>query len=272
LLLSKIESLNLDNSPTALEHYDRNSIFLSYLNSEDDAKPRWKVDRWQRGTERERQVVAFPDNLWLANVISQLSPSQWLGKFIDWNDESNVSTKPSFLGLWDQAKNDFVWKHEPSTSAFRYHNIRPDRRCLVYENDSNVYQIDLRTGEEKLFLEKPGASVSWMKFSPDGQTLAIALNKELVINGYSSQTGELKWKIYLHGGPIKQFCWSRDQSILVTLCMDRFLRTYDVALGRITTQLPLPIDEPSELEIPSDEQSIFVLDKKGKVVRIPCPL
>ncbi|MFY8071327.1 MAG: WD40 repeat domain-containing protein, partial [Pirellula sp.] len=272
LMKAVVKSLISDNFSPTYDHGDGNSFFLSYLDREGNSKPRWKVDRWKEGRDRERKVVAFPDDLWVFTLISQVNPSQWLGRFNDWKGETSLKGGPSFLGLWDQEKNDFVWKHAANNSPFRYPNVRPDGRYLVYERDSNVYQIDLRNGEEKLFLEKPGSSVSWMRFSPDGQTLAIALNKESVINAYSSHTGQLLWKIYLHGGPIKQFSWSKDQSILVTLCMDRVLRTYDVALRRLTIQLPLPIGEPNKLEIPSDEQSIFVLDKIGKVVRVPCPL
>lgn len=272
LMKAVVKSLISDNFSPTYDHGDGNSFFLSYLDREGNSKPRWKVDRWKEGRDRERKVVTFPDDLWVFTLISQVNPSQWLGRFNDWKGEASLRGGPSFLGLWDQEKNDFVWKHAANNSPFRYPNVRPDGRYLVYERDSNVYQIDLRNGEEKLFLEKPGSSVSWMRFSPDGQTLAVALNKESVINAYSSHTGQLLWKIYLHGGPIKQFSWSKDQSILVTLCMDRVLRTYDVALRRLTIQLPLPIGEPNKLEIPSDEQSIFVLDKIGKVVRVPCPL
>jgi WD40 repeat protein len=126
---------------------------------------------------------------------------------------------------------------------------------------------------EDLFLEKPGESVSGMRFSQDGQVLAIALNNELVIRGYSVNDSKLLWEIPLHGGPIiKDFYWSKDQSVLVTLSMDRYLRTYDVALRRITTQIPLSIQEPKKLEIPLDEKAIFVLDTKGKIVRLPCLL
>jgi len=272
LMKAVVESLIPDNFSPTYEHGDGNSFFLSYLDREGNSKPRWTVDRWKKGCDRERKVVAFSDDLWVFSLISQLNPSQWLGRFNDWKGETSLKGGPSFLGLWDQETNDFVWKHEANNSPFRYPNVRPDGRYLVYERDSDVYQIDLRNGEEKLFLEKPGSSVSGVRFSPDGQTLAIALNKESAINAYSSHTGQLLWKIYLHGGQIKEFCWSKDQSILVTLCMDRVLRTYDVGLRRLTTQLPLAIEEPINLEIPSDEQSIFVLDKAGKVVRLPCPL
>ncbi|MFM8216818.1 MAG: WD40 repeat domain-containing protein, partial [Pirellula sp.] len=272
LMNAVVKSLIPDSFPPTYDHGDGKSFFLSYLDREGNTKPRWTVDRWQKGHERERNVVTFPNDLWVYILISQVNLTQWLGRFNDWKGEASPKGEPSYLGLWDQKKNDFVWKHEASSSAFRFPNVRPDGRYLVYERDSDVYQIDLRNGEEKLFLKKPGSSVSGMRFSPDGQTLAIALNKESVINAYSSQTGQLLWKIYLHGGQIKEFCWSKDQSILITLCMDRVLRTYDVGLRRLTTQLPLPIEEPSNLEIPSDEQSIFVLDKAGKVIRLPCPV
>lgn len=271
---SQIEPLDIISSPHINNWSDGRSFFLTYLDHHDNLEPHWAVDQWRPRKARESKVVVFPENLKPDVFICQNNESQWICRFANWNkDRSFIQGAPTFLGLWDETINDFVWKHEPNKSAFRHSRISNDRTLLVYENDGNVYRVNLKTGIEDLFLEKPGESVSGLRFSQDGQVLAIALNNELVIRGYSVNDAKLLWEIPLHGGPIiKDFYWSKDQSVLVTLSMDRNLRTYDVALRRITTQIPLSIQEPKKLEIPLDEKAIFVLDTKGKIVRLPCLL
>ena len=271
---ARIEPLNKITSPSINDYCDGKSFFLAYLDPEGNPKPHWTVDQCQAGKQWESKVVVFPRNIMPNLFLSQINESQWLSRFLHWSgDPTSSGVGPSFLGLWDENKNDFAWNHQPNNDAFRHFRISNDRTLLVYENDGNVYRVNLKTGIEDLFLEKPGESVSGMRFSQDGQVLAIALNNELVIRGYSVNDAKLLWEIPLHGGPIiKDFYWSKDQSVLVTMSMDRYLRTYDVALRRITTQIPLSIQEPKKLEIPLDEKAIFVLDTRGKIVRLPCLL
>jgi len=236
-----------------------------------DSPAHWSLMRFDPREDQFVTVGELPKEHQLVHLIGCPNLNQWLIRCTRTSDTAPIGKQETFLGLWDTRKNAFIWTTDFDSSSFRHAEMSPNGRLMVYEQATKIFLVDSNTGAHRQIAHQPDLSVSHLKFSPDSKLLAVALNENGTIGGYRvADPGKKIWEIRMHGGPIRDLCWSKDQQILLSLGGDGRLRTYDLNSLRISSEIALPISDPKHLRLGGHEQSVLVLDNQGSILRIPC--
>jgi WD40 repeat protein len=236
-----------------------------------DGPAHWSLMRFDPREDQFVTVGELPKEHQLVHLIGCPNLNQWLIRCTRTSDTAPIGKQETFLGLWDTQKNAFIWTTDFDSSSFRHAEMSPNGRLMVYEQATKIFLVDSNTGAHRQIAHQPDLSVSHLKFSPDSKLLAVALNENGTIGGYRvADLGKKIWEIRMHGGPIRDLCWSKDQQILLSLGGDGRLRTYDLNSLRISSEIALPISDPKHLRLGAYEQSVLVLDNQGSILRIPC--
>lgn len=232
----------------------------------------WTIYRFDPSTELFEASADLSPGLHVAQLIGSPSRNQWIGRFSRSDSDGKLDLEKNFLALWDGRKQAFVWTNPVNSAPFRHVDMSPDSTFLIYEKDAAIHGVDIRTGADTPWIQEPGLSVSCMKFSPDSNSFAVALNKERIIRCYEIQSNQLKklWEMRQHGGPINQIHWSKDQKVLMSIGQDGLLRTYDLESLRLSAEISLPFDNPSKILVSPNEDSVFIMDSNGAIFHFDC--
>lgn len=86
--------------------------------------------------------------------------------------------------------------------------------------------VDLKTGKEALFSERPSRARTALAFAPDGQTLAVAGREEITL--LDPATGTLLHRFTGHRGLIHCLAFSPDASLLFSAAADSTVLAWDL--------------------------------------------
>lgn len=171
----------------------------------------------------------------------------------------------------DMAQKRFEWQIE--ILGEKIYN-KPGSDCGRYVSfviENVLYWVDAekRTLTQAAAVE--GATLEACAFSPDSQFI-VASWSDQTLRCYRVVDGELAWGMNVSGQVVRDLDWSKDGRILVTVSWDGMVRTYDMQLQQITTELLL-FESDKELNYVSlspEEDWLYVGSRKANLYRIPC--
>ncbi|MGH2375369.1 MAG: caspase family protein [bacterium] len=161
--------------------------------------------------------------------------------------------------LWDA--NFSVLSEFADSDAFGTFYFSPDRRLAATDNTSNYYLRFWDAGSGQL-IAKIEESVSWLRFSPEGQALAI-LKDGNTIHIYDSQTVKLARTLRGHTGDVKQALFTPDGKSLVSIGEDMSAKVWDWRTGELLRTLEGLKAVPTSLAL--DNKTVAVAANDGVV-------
>jgi WD40 repeat protein len=177
--------------------------------------------------------------------------------------------KRSQLICWDSKLRRRTWETPPHTETHHLAKLSPDGRYASFVRQREVYLVDTRNGQQTMLGKFPELHVSSSFFSSDGEYLAVSVsNQELVC--FRTSDGNQAWVSRTPGSPVSDFVWSKDKTTLVCVAQDGYLRIFDTELRQMTIEYPLPIRDPIRVRLSPEETWVYVLDRDGSLIRLPC--
>src|SRR5262245_42918097 len=164
--------------------------------------------------------------------------------------ETEVDGKKATLStfrVWDGKTGKLKLKHgELECPGFGTFDLSPDGKILAISSrlgidvGDKVELYDAEKGTLLITIEMEyGRSRPWFAFSPDGRTLAVCgfeLREAKAVGTvrlFDTKKGELKRKLFSHGGRVISVVFSPDGNSLAAGCVEGEITVWDAAAGKI---------------------------------------
>jgi WD40 repeat protein len=135
------------------------------------------------------------------------------------------------------------------------------KRCVIL--------MDASTGMERTLDIFGDLDVLAFCFSSDDRYLAVALSDQRIVC-FRTADGSFAWTIKVSGSSARDLAWSADGTTLACVGLDGYLRTFDVDLRLMTSEIMLQQKSPVGLRLSLDENWLYVIDRDGGLIRVPC--
>jgi serine/threonine protein kinase/WD40 repeat protein len=233
------------------------------------------IHRWDPSTEIVEKMIDVPRDLKIVANLGSIDQDRLVLE-----QKHHDPTKPtvsdveereqlSQLICWDLRLKRKLWETPPKSDTYHLAKLSPDGRYSSYVLEREVYLLDTKNGHEQILGRFPELHISSTRFSSDGEYLVVAVsNQELVC--YRTRDGEQAWIIRAPGSPVSDLVWSKDGATLVCVTQDGFLRIFDPHLRQMTLEYALPLRDPIRVRLSPEEKWLYILDRDGTLVRLPC--
>jgi serine/threonine protein kinase/dipeptidyl aminopeptidase/acylaminoacyl peptidase len=233
------------------------------------------VHRWNPDTGIVEPVAELPNEVSVLSNVGVIGTDKLilLAAHFDSSEaeDSQIGdrVRRSQMICWDSKLRRRTWETPPHSDTHHLAKLSPDGRYASYVREREVYLVDTRNGQQTLLGRFPELHVSSSCFSSDGEYIAVSVsNQELVC--FRTSDGQQAWISRTAGSPVSDFVWSRDNTMLVCAAQDGYLRIFDTGLKQMTIEYPLPIRDPIRVRLSPEEKWLYLLDRDGTLIRLPC--
>jgi serine/threonine protein kinase/WD40 repeat protein len=239
---------------------------------EPSSQPRRTFNRWNLATGGVESLATLSEGF-VPKFLAGFD--LWKRIIIVYEEKAKADNASSprygFLS-WDIAKNSLVWKSATQVERIRWPTVSPNGSFVMFGKEFGTREICLlnaATGREHWSANFGDVETLAARFSTDERYLAVSLSDHSIIC-FRTEDGTREWTIKVPGSPAKDLLWSSDRVTLACVGHDGYLRTFDTRLRRMTAEILLPIKYPIRLQASHDEELLYVLDRDGSMIRIPC--
>jgi WD40 repeat protein len=186
----------------------------------------------------------------------------------------SASATAGLFGLlcWNTEHDRLSWKQTAVQDKPRLLKLSPKGMFVTYVKELEercVTLVDAGTGTERSLEYFKDKEVLAVCFSPDDRYLAVALSNNTIVC-YGTSDGTVAWSMKVPGSPVRDLAWSKDGRTVASVGLDGYLRTFDANLRSMTSEVLLPLKSPIALRLSPDESWLYILDRDGSLIQMPC--
>jgi WD40 repeat protein len=173
------------------------------------------------------------------------------------------------MGCWNVKLNKFLWNLPAIEEPIRFHKLSPRRRFLAYAREREVILMDPLTGKQSSLGHFSDNPINSLSFSTDDRFLVVSTSDRRIVC-FQTDDGNEAWTLTLPGSAASDLFWSKDLNTIACVSRDGFLRTFDIALKQMTSEIRLSVSDPVSIRSSPDEDELFILGLSGSILRVPC--
>jgi serine/threonine protein kinase/WD40 repeat protein len=268
-----VESL-LEGQETAaglIAKDDKNLYFVRRETANEKSRPR-AIYGWDLKTNSVRSIATLPDSMIPLYLVGASTRDRVIVLYQDL--EGSASTTSALFGLlcWDVEADRLSWKQPSVEEKPRMPKMSSKGKYVSYVQEIGkrcVILMDASTGMERTLDIFGDLDVLAFCFSSDDRYLAVALSDQRIVC-FRTADGSFAWTIKVSGSSARDLAWSADGTTLACVGLDGYLRTFDVDLRLMTSEIMLQLKSPVGLRLSLDENWLYVIDRDGGLIRVPC--
>jgi WD40 repeat protein len=217
------------------------------------------VEIWDASSGKLLHSLPFPDGFLIRAVFDGS------GKRLLTRDERN-----NLVQVWDVASGKELFRLPQMTSHFEHAGFSPDGRYIVtVQNDNSVHVWDGSDGHAQHVLRGHEAEVTNFSFSQDGRLL-VTVSKDKSAQVWELGSGKRIAKIARknaddyqggHSDEVNDAEFTPDDKRLITASNDKTARVWDVATGKLLSDLGRMGQEATGISVSRDGKYATVYGK-----------
>jgi len=245
------------------------NLYLCARKKEANSEGFWSIYRWDFLAERIEKVTQFPTDIQPQFLLGAIDETRFVLLYRDLSNPQQYPEKNFSLGCWDSKHRKLLWSTEAQTDPMRYQQLSFNRRLICYAREREIILVDAQSDKISSSIDLADIPIRNMHFSTDDQYLAVATADNRVLC-FRTDNAKQVWDLHLPGGAASDILWSKDLHTIACLSRDGFLRTFDIELRQMTSEVFLSITDPISIRSSVDEDMLFVIGLSGTMLRIPC--
>jgi serine/threonine protein kinase/WD40 repeat protein len=250
---------------------DENLYFVRRDHTNPESRPR-AIYQWDLETNSVGAIATLPESMVPLYLVGVGTRDRVIVLYQDLEESTSAASELFGLLCWDLKNDQLSWKQPSVEEKPRMPKLSPNGMFVAYVQELGkrcVILMDASTGMERTLDYFGDLDVLALCFSADDQFLAVALSDNRIVC-FRTADGSLAWTIKVSGSPARDLAWSTDGTTIACVGLDGYLRTFDADLRLMTSEILLPLKSPVGLRLSPDEKWLYVMDRDGGLIRMPC--
>ena len=248
---------------------NRENLLICGQEASKDSHGVWSIFRWGLNNQKVEKLSQFPETVQPHLVIGTIDQDRIILTYRDLLKPQPEPVTNFSMGCWDIKRSIFLWYIPAINKPIRFHKISPMKGLFSFVKEREVFVVNSFTGEQSSLSNFPDTPVTCTSFSTDDRYLAVATSDRKIFC-FRTDNHTIAWTLNLPGSAASDVFWSSDRKTLATVSRDGFLRTFDIALQQMTSEIRLSIADPITIRSAPEENSLYILGLDGTILRIPC--
>lgn len=251
---------------------DEKTLYFSRRDPTDPSSTPRTIYQWAAESNRVDRIASLPESIQLQNLVAATPNGRLI---LTYEDTSNAIPKGSrYYGLicFDLDRDIVRWKLPSESEEPKIAKLSPKGAFLAYAKDRNrrsVYMVDVQSGREQTLEDFKDLDILAISFSTDDKYLTVSLSNNSIVC-FRTSDGTRAWTLNVPGSAARDMVWSIDKTTLACVGLDGYLRMFDTDLRVMTGEVLLSLKSPMRLRTSPEEDWLYVLDRGGSLIRIPC--